>query len=139
MGLGGYVQGSIPYHVTYDSISWCVLPTTPSSTRLVDRHTCENITFPLLLFAGGKYVSSLGDKFVHAPIVTFLSCRDMGLDLFRVHIISNQTVQSRTVDGILLLIEKERSGEQVDRQLLKSLLRMLSDLQVRVITPKKCV
>ena len=54
----------------------------------------------------------------------------MGLDLFRVHIISNQTVQSRTVDGILLLIEKERTGEQVDRQLLKSLLRMLSDLQV---------
>ena len=56
--------------------------------------------------------------------------RDMGLDLFRVHIISNSTVQHRTVDGLLLLIEKERQGEAVDRQLLKSLLRMLSDLQV---------
>ncbi len=54
----------------------------------------------------------------------------MGLELFRLHIISNSVVQSRTVDGILLLIEKERAGEQVDRQLLKSLLRMLSDLQV---------
>ena len=54
----------------------------------------------------------------------------MGLDLFRVHIISNHIVESRTVDGILLLIERERNGEAVDRQLLKSLLRMLSDLQV---------
>lgn len=55
---------------------------------------------------------------------------DMGLDLFRVHIISNTIVQTRTVDGILLLIERERNNEQVDRQLLKSLLRMLSDLQI---------
>ena len=54
----------------------------------------------------------------------------MGLDLFRVHIISNTVVQTRTVDGILLLIARERNGEAVDRQLLKSLLRMLSDLQV---------
>ena len=33
-------------------------------------------------------------------------------------------------DGILLLIERERSGEAVDRSLLRSLLGMLSDLQV---------
>ena len=58
--------------------------------------------------------------------------RDMGLDLFRVHIISNNVVQTRTVEGILLLIERERTGETVDRQLLKSLLRMLSDLQVNI-------
>ena len=54
----------------------------------------------------------------------------MGLELFRVHIISNVKVQTRTVDGVLVLIEKERNSETVDRQLLKSLLRMLSDLQV---------
>ena len=56
----------------------------------------------------------------------------MGLELFRVHIISNDVVQSRTVEGILELIEKERNGEAVDRQLLKNLLRMLSDLQVTI-------
>ena len=56
----------------------------------------------------------------------------MGLELFRQHIISNTVVQNRTVDGILQLIERERSGEMVDRQLLKSLLKMLSDLQVPV-------
>uniref|UniRef100_A0A8C5VKR8 Cullin family profile domain-containing protein n=1 Tax=Microcebus murinus TaxID=30608 RepID=A0A8C5VKR8_MICMU len=55
---------------------------------------------------------------------------DMGLELFRNHIISDKTVQSKTIDGILLLIERERSREAVDRSLLRSLLSMLSDLQV---------
>lgn len=54
----------------------------------------------------------------------------MGLDLFRSHIAMNSTVQKRTVDGLLMLIEKERNGDTVDRTLLKSLLRMLSDLQI---------
>ena len=39
-------------------------------------------------------------------------------------------VQSRTVEGILEQIERERNGETVDRSLLRSLLGMLSDLQV---------
>uniref|UniRef100_A0AC11B2U9 Cullin 4A n=1 Tax=Ovis aries TaxID=9940 RepID=A0AC11B2U9_SHEEP len=63
-------------------------------------------------------------------ILVFLLCRDMGLELFRNHIISDKTVQTKTIDGILLLIERERSGEAVDRSLLRSLLGMLSDLQV---------
>lgn len=56
----------------------------------------------------------------------------MGLELFRNHIISDRMVQSKTIDGILLLIGRERSGEAVDRSLLRSLLSMLSDLQVRL-------
>lgn len=55
--------------------------------------------------------------------------RDMGLELFRTHIISDQKVQTKTIDGILLLIERERNGEAIDRSLLRSLLSMLSDLQ----------
>ena len=95
-------------------------------------HTCENSTSPILqMRAVNATVSWI------SLLIAFLPRRDMGLDLFRVHIISNKTVQSRTVDGILLLIEKERSGEQVDRQLLKSLLRMLSDLQVHVTRRRK--
>jgi len=54
----------------------------------------------------------------------------MGLDLFRHHIVLNTLVQTRTVEGLLMLIEKERQGDAVDRTLLKSLLRMLSDLQI---------
>lgn len=56
--------------------------------------------------------------------------RDLGLELFRDHIAVNLTVQSRTVEGILMLIEKERNGEAIDRVLCKSLLRMFSDLQI---------
>ena len=56
--------------------------------------------------------------------------RDTGLELFRTHIVSDSAVQTRTVDGILEQIERERNGETVDRSLLRSLLGMLSDLQV---------
>ncbi|XP_041495921.1 cullin-4B isoform X2 [Microtus oregoni] len=55
---------------------------------------------------------------------------DMGLELFWAHIISDQKVQTKTIDGILLLIERERNGEAIDRSLLRSLLSMLSDLQI---------
>ncbi|XP_033220142.1 cullin-4A isoform X2 [Belonocnema kinseyi] len=55
---------------------------------------------------------------------------EMGLYLFRLHIVLNNLVQTRTVEGLLMLIEKERQGDTVDRTLLKSLLRMLSDLQI---------
>ncbi|XP_055374135.1 cullin-4B isoform X2 [Condylostylus longicornis] len=61
---------------------------------------------------------------------TVHSIWDMGLDLFRTHIALNILVQKRTVEGLLLLIEKERNGDAVDRALLKSLLRMLCDLQI---------
>ncbi|XP_008308129.1 cullin-4A isoform X1 [Cynoglossus semilaevis] len=55
---------------------------------------------------------------------------DTGLELFRTHIVSDTVVQKRTVDGVLEQIELERNGETVDRSLLRSLLGMLSDLQV---------
>uniref|UniRef100_A0A8C2KEZ7 Cullin 4A n=1 Tax=Cyprinus carpio TaxID=7962 RepID=A0A8C2KEZ7_CYPCA len=55
---------------------------------------------------------------------------DTGLELFRTHIISDGAVQSRTVEGILEQIERERNGETVERSLLRSLLGMLSDLCV---------
>lgn len=61
---------------------------------------------------------------------SIFSIWDMGLELFRRHIILNPVVQNRTVDGLLMLIEQERQGDAVDRTLLKSLLRMLTDLQI---------
>ena len=70
------------------------------------------------------------------PVDPGLLCvclRDMGLELFRFYIISDLKVQSKTIDGILLLIERERSGEAIDRSLLRSLLSMLSDLQVTLL------
>lgn len=55
----------------------------------------------------------------------------MGLDLYRSIILNDRTVENRTVEGLLDLIENERRGEQVDRLLLKNLLRMLTNLQVK--------
>ncbi|GCC20634.1 hypothetical protein chiPu_0019198 [Chiloscyllium punctatum] len=55
---------------------------------------------------------------------------DIGLELFRTHVINDRIVRTKTIDGILLLIQKERNGEAVDRSLIRSLLSMLSDLQV---------
>lgn len=42
-------------------------------------------------------------------------CRDMGLELFRRYIVMNPLVQTRIVEGLLMLIEKERQGDTVDR------------------------
>lgn len=63
-------------------------------------------------------------------LLFYIFCRDTGLELFRTHIVSDTAVQKRTVDGILEQIELERNGETIDRSLLRSLLGMLSDLQV---------
>uniref|UniRef100_A0A8I3PF09 Cullin family profile domain-containing protein n=1 Tax=Canis lupus familiaris TaxID=9615 RepID=A0A8I3PF09_CANLF len=73
------------------------------------------------------------ELFIFCPIfyIGFFCCfRDMGLELFKSYIICDQNVQSRTIDGILLLIEKERNGEMIDRCLIQRLLSMLSDLQI---------
>ncbi|GAB5566493.1 cullin-4B isoform X2 [Prionailurus iriomotensis] len=76
-----------------------------------------------------KQLRQVCEDHVQAQILQFRE-KDMGLELFRNHIISDKMVQSKSIDGILLLIERERSGEAVDRSLLRSLLSMLSDLQV---------
>lgn len=59
-----------------------------------------------------------------------VSIWDMGLELFKKHILLNKFVQTRVVEGLLMLIEKERQGNKVDRTLLKSVLRMLTDLKI---------
>jgi cullin-4 len=59
-----------------------------------------------------------------------LSIWDLSLDLFKNHIITNKTVQTRCISGILLQIERERNGELIDRSLIKNLLTMLYKLQV---------
>ncbi|CAI7830140.1 unnamed protein product, partial [Closterium sp. NIES-54] len=55
---------------------------------------------------------------------------DMGLRLFRSHLEGVPEVERRTVTGLLLLIERERSGDTVDRSLLKNLVGMFSALGV---------
>lgn len=80
---------------------------------------------------------------------------ELNQDLFRRHIMQNLKISNRSVkrfympsfelffrvfrciNGLLKLIEQERRGETVDRSLIKSLIRMLIDLHVRLYyTPK---
>eukprot|EP00899_Mesostigma_viride_P022837 jgi/Mesvir1/3738/Mv15014-RA.1 len=53
-----------------------------------------------------------------------LSIWDMGLTLFREHLQHCLDVESKTVAGLLMLIERERLGESIDRSLLSTLLKM---------------
>ncbi|TPX68598.1 hypothetical protein SpCBS45565_g03028 [Spizellomyces sp. 'palustris'] len=56
---------------------------------------------------------------------------DMGLDLFRERIMDDmQPVKLKTVKALLYEIERERNGEQVERELLRSLLRMFLELSI---------
>jgi cullin-4 len=59
-----------------------------------------------------------------------ISIWDLGLDLFKNHLILSKKVRKRCVSGLLMQIDQERSGEIVDRSLIKSLLNMLYKLKV---------
>lgn len=54
--------------------------------------------------------------------------RDMGLNLFRRHVLEAPDVRTQTMEIILDRIGREREGELVDRHLIQSLLRMIHDL-----------
>jgi cullin-4 len=66
-----------------------------------------------------------------------LSIWDLSLDQFKTHIVSNKTIQNRCINGLLMLIEKERNGELIERSLVKNLLNMLYKLQVIKIFASK--
>ncbi|EFO23722.1 hypothetical protein LOAG_04763 [Loa loa] len=65
---------------------------------------------------------------LHNP--TVISLWDMGLEIFRDEVMDNESVRKRSVDGLLKMIEQEREGGQIDRLLIKSLLRMMTSLRV---------
>ncbi|CAH8842089.1 unnamed protein product [Trichobilharzia szidati] len=55
---------------------------------------------------------------------------DLALKLFREDVITREKVQSRLLCQILEEIHKERCGEAIDRQLLRTVIRMLVDLKL---------
>jgi len=65
-------------------------------------------------------------------VATKKSLWDMGLQIFRAHLSRRQEIVRKSVQGLLALIEAERSGDQVERMLLHSLLRMFHDLGMYV-------
>eukprot|EP01103_Thecamoeba_quadrilineata_P014277 TRINITY_DN4208_c0_g1_i1.p1 TRINITY_DN4208_c0_g1~~TRINITY_DN4208_c0_g1_i1.p1 ORF type:complete len:785 (-),score=106.82 TRINITY_DN4208_c0_g1_i1:223-2577(-) len=63
---------------------------------------------------------------------------DMGLTLFRHHVVRLSEVERKTIESVLSLIKRDRLGESVNRSLLKNVLRMLSALQIyhEIFEPK---
>ncbi|KAJ3192225.1 Cullin-4 [Irineochytrium annulatum] len=59
---------------------------------------------------------------------------DMGLDLFREHVLSNVDIRNATVEGLINMITSERNGNQITRDVVRSLLSMFSDLGMYVLT-----
>lgn len=55
---------------------------------------------------------------------------DLGLQLWRDNIIIEPDIERKLVFGLLSLIERERDGEMIERDLVKNLTRMLVSIGV---------
>ncbi|KAL1551018.1 Cullin-3A [Salvia divinorum] len=53
---------------------------------------------------------------------------ELGLNLWRDHVIHNSKIQSRLLNTILELIQRERTGEVINRGLMRNIIKMLMDL-----------
>ncbi|KAA3680637.1 cullin 4 [Paragonimus westermani] len=60
----------------------------------------------------------------------YMQLWDLALNLFRENVINHETVEKRILKQLFEEIYKERSGEAVDRNLLRSIIRMLIDLKL---------
>ena len=70
--------------------------------------------------------------FISGQLLKNFFCRDLGLDLFRENVLSLEHVRERCLTGLLDLIKRERTGDAINRTLVRNLLSMLCDLQVVV-------
>eukprot|EP01127_Copromyxa_protea_P021858 TRINITY_DN7632_c0_g1_i1.p1 TRINITY_DN7632_c0_g1~~TRINITY_DN7632_c0_g1_i1.p1 ORF type:complete len:794 (-),score=146.07 TRINITY_DN7632_c0_g1_i1:75-2456(-) len=84
---------------------------------------CQEMLFirSIFLYLDRKYA---------LPSPTIKSIWDFGLDLFSTHVVSIETIQAKLRTGLLKEIENDRKGEDVDKILLKNLLRMLRSLDL---------
>eukprot|EP01025_Chloroclados_australasicus_P025868 TRINITY_DN25752_c0_g1_i2.p1 TRINITY_DN25752_c0_g1~~TRINITY_DN25752_c0_g1_i2.p1 ORF type:complete len:745 (-),score=82.84 TRINITY_DN25752_c0_g1_i2:248-2482(-) len=77
----------------------------------------------IFLYMDRTYVNNKNDLGVR-------SLFDLGLHLFCKHLRQHPQVENKTVQGILQLIQKERNGEQVPQALLRSLVKMFTNLGI---------
>ncbi|KAL0385768.1 UNVERIFIED_CONTAM: Cullin-3B [Sesamum radiatum] len=53
---------------------------------------------------------------------------ELGLNLWRDHVIRSSKIQQRLLNILLDLIHKERTGEVINRGLMRNIIKMLTDL-----------
>lgn len=72
----------------------------------------------ILMYMDRTYVTTRKKKSVH----------DLGVALFRDHVIRSDLIHHRLVDTVLSKIDCERQGESIDAHLVRSVTRMLAEL-----------
>ncbi|KAI0243843.1 Cullin-4A [Massospora cicadina] len=90
----------------------------------VQSHWAEFIRQMSLIRALFTYL----DRVYALPTQGVMSIWDMGLNLFRSHVLEAPDVRTQTMAIILNWIGRERGGELVDREAVQNLLRMIHDL-----------
>ena len=104
-------------HQTHNSLAFLELMRGCWSAHCDEMHTLRSV----FLYLDRTYVMQTPGK---------KSLWQSGIQIFRTHLTRRPEVCVRVRNGLLLLIEKERMGDQIDRSLLHALLRMLYDLSM---------
>ncbi|CAI5727400.1 unnamed protein product [Peronospora destructor] len=126
-------HGDVLYNGVVDVITehlWCVAHQVASvsdelllvtlNDQWIDHQIVMTMVRDILMYMDRTYVTQKRKLPVY----------DNGLHIFRDVIVRHDSVRDRLRTRLLLSIERERHGELIDRDLIKSILRMLIDLGV---------
>lgn len=88
------------------------------NAKWMDHNKALQMIRDILMYMDRTYVASSHRTPVH----------ELGLNLWRDHIIHSPMIHSRLLDTLLDLIHRERMGEVINRGLMRSITKMLMDL-----------
>lgn len=86
--------------------------------KWADHNKALQMIRDILMYMDRSYVPSCHKTPVH----------ELGLNLWRDHIIHSSKIQARLLDTLLDLIQRERTGDVINRGLMRSITKMLMDL-----------
>uniref|UniRef100_A0A0E0K582 Cullin family profile domain-containing protein n=1 Tax=Oryza punctata TaxID=4537 RepID=A0A0E0K582_ORYPU len=92
------------------------------NTKWMDHNKALQMIRDILMYMDRTYVPQSRRTPVH----------ELGLNLWRDHIIHSPMIHSRLLDTLLDLIHRERMGEMINRGLMRSITKMLMDLGAAV-------
>ncbi|KAF3329197.1 cullin-3A-like protein [Carex littledalei] len=86
--------------------------------KWADHNKALQMIRDILMYMDRSYVPSCHKTPVH----------ELGLNLWRDHIIHSSKIQARLLDTLLDLIQRERTGDVINRGLMRNITKMLMDL-----------
>ncbi|KAG6429704.1 hypothetical protein SASPL_107757 [Salvia splendens] len=88
------------------------------NTKWNDHNKALQMIRDILMYMDRTFIPSTHKTPVH----------ELGLNLWRDNVIHNSNIQSRLLNTILELIQRERTGEVINRGLMRNIIKMLMDL-----------